>query len=428
MRLAVIGAGIVGVTTAYELAQDGHEVTVFERRASVAEESSFANGGVLAPGHLLTWSAPGLSGRLLRRQRSPDDPTRLAQPIGLDQWRWLWRWWRASATPRAEQSRLHLHRLARYSQQRQKALTHELRLDYEQADGYLILLRTPLALTQARESLKQLAESGVGFRLVDATRALALEPGLNPEARLHAAIHLPSDGVGNCRQFAQLMRGESQRLGVQFRFQRTVLRIEPGSPTLVHHAGADQDVGTMESASFDGVVVCAALGAPHLLRPLGLRLPLAAVHGHSITAPLRIRDGYPDLGPRAALRDQQHQVTITRLGQRVRVSGSAELGNGSRRGSDRDSAVKMLYKVLDEWFPGCAQLAQVQSWTGARPTLPDGPPVLGASGSAGVWLNLGHGASGWALSCGSARVLADQIGGRTPAIELTGLGVERLRH
>ncbi len=425
MRLAVIGAGIVGVTTAFELARDGHEVTVFERRASVAEETSFANGGVLAPGHLLAWTAPGLPGRLLRRQLSPDDPARLVHPIGLDQWRWLWRWWRASSAARAQQSRLHLHRLARYSQQRLRALTHELRLDYEQADGYLILLRTPLELTQARDSLKQLAELGVGFRLVDADRARALEPGLNPQAHLHAAVHLPNDGAGNCRQFAHLMRGEGQRLGVQFRFQRTVLRVEPGRQSLVHHVGTEPAVGTAESTAFDGVVVCAALGAPDLLAPLGCRLPLAAVHGHSITAPLRIRDGYPDLGPRAAVRDQHHQVTITRLGQRVRVSGSAEFGSGSRRGSD--NAVKLLYKVLDEWFPGCAQLAQVQSWKGARPTLPDGPPVLGPSGAEGVWLNLGHGASGWALSCGSARVLADQIGGRAPGIDTTGLGVERLR-
>lgn len=425
MRLAVIGAGIVGVTTAYELAQDGHEVTVFERRASVAEETSFANGGVLAPAHVLAWSAPGLPGRLLRRQLSIDAPARLVHPVGFDQWRWLWRWWRASGAAQAGQHRLHLHRLARYSQQRQKALTQDLRLDYEQADGYLILLRSPSALTQARESLKQLAELGVGFRLIDATKARALEPGLNPQARLHAAIHLPTDGAGNCRQFAHLMRGEAQRLGVQFRFQRTALRIEPGRQVVVHHVGTDRDAATTESTSFDGVAVCAALGAPALLNPLGCRLPLAAVHGHSITAPLRVRDGYPDIGPRAALRDQHHQVTITRMGQRVRVSGSAEFGNGSRRGSD--TAVKLLYKVLDEWFPGCAQLAQVQSWKGARPTLPDGPPVLGRSGADGVWLNLGHGASGWALSCGSARVLADQIGGRAPAVDLTGLGIDRFQ-
>jgi D-amino-acid dehydrogenase len=242
---------------------------------------------------------------------------------------------------------------------------------------------------------------------------------------LHAAIHLPNDGVGNCRQFAQLLRTEAQRMQVDFRFEREALAIQPGKrPTLRHRAAAGND--SSQEDAFDAIVVCAAMGATGLLKPLGCRVPLVPVHGYSVTAPLRVLEGFPDIGPRAAVMDEKHKVAISRLGQRVRVAGSAELGGRLDRSSD--AAVHTLYKVLDDWFPGCAHLAQAQHWKGARPMLPDGPPVLGASAIEGVWLNLGHGSSGWALSCGSARILADLVARRAPAIDIEGLSLERLRH
>jgi D-amino-acid dehydrogenase len=175
---------------------------------------------------------------------------------------------------------------------------------------------------------------------------------------------------------------------------------------------------------FDAVVVCAALGAKALLRPHGLKLPMQAVHGYSVTAPVRRLDAHGDVGPRSALMDERYKVAISRIGARVRVAGSAEIGGTANRHDPK--ALETLYKVLHDWFPGSARLSQAQVWKGARPMLPDGPPVLGASGIAGVWLNLGHGSSGWALACGSARLLADGIAGRTPAIDTEGLGVERL--
>ncbi|MEK8050564.1 D-amino acid dehydrogenase [Ideonella sp. DXS22W] len=423
MRVAVIGAGIVGVTTAFELAADGHAVTVFERRGSVAEETSFANAGVVAPGYVTPWAAPGMPAKVLRHLMGTHAPVRLGRPWAQGQLRWMWRWWRACSQPVWQSNRARMHRLARYSQARLGALSQQLHIEHEQAQGYMVLLRTPKDLAGNRGSLKLLAELGVKFHLVDAARARAIEPGLNPDTPLHAAVHLPDDGVGNCRQFAHLLRGEALRLGAQFRFQRSVLAIEPGTQPLLRHGdAASQDV---QAEAFDAIVVCAALGSPGLLRPLGLRLPLAPVHGYSITAPLRIVEGHPEFGPQAAVMDERFKVAISRLGARVRVAGSAELGGRLDRHDAR--AIATLYKVLDDWYPGCAQLAQVQQWKGARPMLPDGPPVLGASGAPGVWLNLGHGSSGWALSCGSARVLADQIGGRTPDIDVEGLDVGRLR-
>jgi D-amino-acid dehydrogenase len=159
-----------------------------------------------------------------------------------------------------------------------------------------------------------------------------------------------------------------------------------------------------------------------LLRPLRVSIPMAAVYGYSVTATVRETLD----APRSAVMDERFKVAISRLGQRVRVAGSAEIGGTPLQ--HREAAIQTLFKVLHDWFPGAARLsAGVQIWKGARPMLPDGPPILGASGVPGIWLNLGHGSSGWALSCGSARVLADQIAGRPAEVDTEGLGIERLR-
>ncbi len=149
------------------------------------------------------------------------------------------------------------------------------------------------------------------------------------------------------------------------------------------------------------------------------------MNGYSVTAPLRLDPQHPDRGPRSGVMDERFKVAVSRLGNRVRVAGSAEIGVDVDTMNPR--ALATLYKVLNDWFPGAAQMAQAQVWKGARPMLPDGPPVIGASGAPGVWLNLGHGSSGWALACGSARLLADRIAGRDGAIDAEGLGIERLR-
>jgi D-amino-acid dehydrogenase len=143
-----------------------------------------------------------------------------------------------------------------------------------------------------------------------------------------------------------------------------------------------------------------------------------------VTLPVRMRESYPQTGPRSGVMDEKYKVAISRLGQRVRVAGSAQLG-GTLARHDM-AAITTLYKVLDDWFPGSYAAQSVQTWKGARPMLPDGPPVLGESGATGVWLNLGHGSSGWALACGSARVLADKLAGRTPAIDMADLTIARL--
>ena len=211
-----------------------------------------------------------------------------------------------------------------------------------------------------------------------------------------------------------LLKGEAQRLGVNFEFNTTVAGVNRSSNASVLIANE------MQPRSYDAVVICAGLDSAALLKPLGLNIPLAAVHGYSVSAHIR----EPLNAPRSALMDERYKVAISRLGQRVRVAGSAEIGGNPN--TKRASSLQTLYKVLHDWFPGAALMSSgVQEWKGARPMLPDGPPVIGASGIPGVWLNLGHGSSGWALSCGSARALADLVAGRVPEVDLEGLGVER---
>ncbi len=418
MHAAVIGAGIIGVTTAYELAAQGHEVTVFDRRGSVAEECSFANAGVVAPGYTTPWAAPGMAWKVLRHLFSRDTPVRVGSLAALSHLPWLWHWWRACRPAEHAANRAAMHHLARLSQDRMLELTRNLQLSYEQTPGYLVLLRTARELAQAQRGLKLLRELGVAHELVDAAGCLRLEPGLNPQTRLQAGIHLRQDGVGNCRQFAQLIKAQAMRHGAEFCFDASVRRVLAAATPAVELTD-----GTKRT--FDAVVVCAGVQANALLQPLGLKLPLAAVHGYSVTAPLRHIDGHTLPGPRAALMDERYKVAISRLGQRVRVSGSAQLG-GRLEHLD-DAPLRTLYKVLDDWFPGAALVREAQQWKGARPMLPDGPPVLGASGAPGVWLNLGHGSSGWALACGSARVLAEQLAGRDAPLDVARLGVARLR-
>ncbi|MGL6108903.1 MAG: D-amino acid dehydrogenase [Rubrivivax sp.] len=433
MRVAVIGAGIVGVTAAFELAADGHDVTVFERNAGVASETSFANAGVLAPGYVTPWAAPGMPLKVLRHLFGRHAPVRFGGIGALAYLPWIWRWWRACRPGVYQANRSQMVGLARFSSQRLHELTQSMNLEFEQARGVLVLLRSAHDLAQAQATLRVLGELQMNFELLDAAQCHSLEPGLNADMPLTAGIALPRDEVGNCRQFAQLMKAQAQAHGARFLFQHDVHALVSGAaPRLlardlrasasVHAARTE---GPVVEADFDGVVVCAGHQANRLLGPLGLGLPIIAVHGYSVTAPLQQREGCPAAGPRAAVMDEKYKIAISRLGQRIRVAGSAELGGPSDTFSD--AALATLYKVLEDWFPGAARLSKAQRWKGARPMLPDGPPVIGPSPAAGIWLNLGHGSSGWALACGSARVLADLIARREPAIDITHLAQNRFK-
>jgi D-amino-acid dehydrogenase len=410
MKIAIIGAGIIGVTTAYELAADGHEVHVFERRTSVCEETSFANAGVLAPGYVTPWAAPGMPAKVLKSLLQEHAPVRVKLPFQNGELGWIRQWLKACKPSVYAAHRTSLQRLASYSVARLQSLSKELALEYDRTKGYLVLLRGEQELAHIQPSLAVLKDAGFAHKVLDGAAARLIEPALCADTALHAAVHLPSDEVANCRQFAILLKNKAENLGVQFHFSASVTRLEHAS----HGIRLTSQAPTALDAThaFDHAVVCAGVASSGLLKPLNVHIPLIPVYGYSVSAAVR----EPFDAPQSGVMDERYKVAISRIGNRVRVAGSAEIGGDPSK--INASAIKTLYKVLDDWFPAGADTKnQVQVWKGARPMLPSGPPRIGASGAANVWLNLGHGSSGWALACGSARVLADLMANQRPEIE-----------
>lgn len=416
MKIAVIGAGIIGVTTAYELAKDGHEVTVFERRSAAAEEASFANAGIVGLSYVAPWASPGMPTQVIGHLFSRYAAVKLSLPLSARELAWIWRWYKSCRLETYLTNRAHLQKLAFYSRSRLHALTADRQLAYERSDGCLVLLRSEKDSKGIQPGLQVLREAEVQFKEVDPAQARKIEPALNPDTSFFGAIHLPEDEVGNCRQFALLLKNEAQTIGVKFEFNTVVTNISTAG-------GVSIGISNEKTArQFEATVVCAGLDCVQLLSSLRLNIPLVGVHGYSVSA--AIREALD--APRSAVMDERYKVAISRMGNRVRVAGCAEIGG--HIGNKNAGALEALYKVLQDWFPGAVHLSNgVQEWKGSRPMLPDGPPILGKSGLEGVWLNLGHGSSGWALSCGSARVLADQILGRSPEIDDAGFSVDRLR-
>jgi D-amino-acid dehydrogenase len=406
MKIAVIGAGIVGVTTAYELACDGHQVTVYEQRGAAAEEASFANAGVLAPGYVTPWAAPGMPWKVAKQLFAQHAAVRVALPLSGADLAWMWRFWRACKMDTYLAHRAALQKLAFYSRERLHAITEKHQLEYDRAEGYTVLLRSAKDAAMVQPSLHVLRDAGVPFSELDEAGVRLLEPALNPDTHFHGAVHLPQDGVGNCRQFALLLKDIARTQGVDFQFNTTVVLVSRTQAATLYIAPSNAQAKPIE-ARFDAVVLCAGTASAQLCQPLGQRLPIAAIYGYSVSAHVR----EPLNAPRSALMDEHYKVAISRLGQRVRVAGSAEIGGNP--GTKSASALRTLYKVLHDWFPGAGTMQHgVQEWKGARPMLPNRPPLVGASGIPGLWFNTGHGSSGWALACGSARLLADRVAGQ----------------
>jgi D-amino-acid dehydrogenase len=442
MRVAVIGAGIVGVCTAYELAADGHEVTVLDRRGGIAAEASFANAGLIAPGYIAPWAAPGMPWRIARQLFSRHAAVRWTPRPEPAHWAWIRRWLGACRKAPYLAHHQALLGLATYSQQRLRGLVDQRALEYERSDGCLVLLRTARDTQRAEAALALLREAGIAHALLSPVQARQVEPALADEPPLDAAVHLPGAEVGNCRQVAHLLRDLSeQRFNVDFRFATDVTQITPspqgpvlrleqlalstgfGASRSVHNARVSREVTARRAVAaarflepvndeaYDAVVLCGGAGSAALLPALGLKVPLQPVFGYSVTFQMRAAEH----APRSAVMDEHFKVAITRLGDRVRVAGAAEYGAVAER--MHDGVIETLHQVMHDWFPSAANRARAQAWKGARPMLADGPPLIGAAPMPGVWLNLGHGSSGWALACGSARLLADQMAQRLPEVD-----------
>ncbi|MEN9543777.1 MAG: hypothetical protein RLZZ598_610 [Pseudomonadota bacterium] len=434
MKVAVIGAGIAGVATAHELAVAGHRVCVFERRGGVAAEASFGTNGVLSPALRAPWATRSL----------PRPPWRSLPTLGT----WWLRARRAAAAGSASDEAFWA--LARRSIERLAHWRSRWPAEYERTDGVLYLWRESSAFELALAACDRLRAAGVRVNALDAEACRRLESGLSATAAISGGLLLPQAEAGNCRLAAHLWRDAAEQLGAEFRFGTVVRAIDAGksdatlrfeqlalttgfAPTreggetprgrangsstddrsaaqalLRQRAlAAARYLAPVGSETFDAVVICAGTEAAALLAPLGLRLPLQTQTGQSLTLPLRS----PERGPRSALVDVERDTTLTRLGERVRVSGGAELGPVRKQPSER--GMQSLYRALDTWVPGCAHLSRPQAWHAARACLPDGLPMIGAvPGHASLWLNIAHGNAGWTLAAGSALRIAEALDGR----------------
>ena len=424
MKIAVIGAGMAGVAAAHALASDGHEVTVIERRASVAEETSFAPAGIAAAGLAAPWLPP--PGRLQALSGNADELARLhgtgaafAAPTLFGKGDG------PEAARRAERAQA-LHRLLALGVARIDALARDLALDFERGDGLLLTLPDDASAAQAEVAVAWLQQQGDAAEWADAARQRQVEPGRQVADDARRAVWLPNARIGNTREWTQLLRAHAAHLGVRFLFQQEVVAVTPGPrPTL--RLAAANEAGS--EFAFDAVVVCAALESARLLAPLGVKLPWRPIRGCSVTVAQHVREAAPDSGPRAALLDVRSGISISRLGARVRaagghesVSASAEPGTPPTR-----KALQPLYDAVDDAFPGAVNWQQAQVWQATRAALADGLPVVGASGVPGIWLDAGHAHHGWALSQAAAGLLCTMIAGEAMPAEAGALAPQRLR-
>jgi D-amino-acid dehydrogenase len=413
MHVIVVGAGIIGACTAYYLRRSGMEVTVIERRPGVAQETSFANAGVMAPSYVAPWAQPGMPGKVAAYLFKAEAPVVFRPAADLALWNWVRRWLRECRPERFARNKERMQRLAFYSQAQLRSLRTLHTLDYEQATGYLQLFRTEQEVERSATTRKMLTELGVPHRLLNPDEARAVESALHPVTPLAGALHLPEDETGNCAFFAHQLKDIAARDGVVFRFGVTA---QGFGMALGRIECLRTDVGELRG---DAYVVAGGVDSLALLRPLGVRLPLLAVKGYSATAPITALER----APMTSVMDETYKVAITRMGNRLRIAGTAEVG--TRGMKLRDNALSTLMKVATDWFPAAAAYRNAQFWVGARPMLPDGPPVLGASHVPNLFVNVGHGSTGWVMACGSGKVLADVVGGRAPEIDLDGLTVDR---
>ncbi|WP_264167171.1 D-amino acid dehydrogenase [Burkholderia seminalis] len=426
MHVIVLGAGVIGVTTAWHLREAGCDVTVIEREADVARATSLGNAGVIAPGYVTPWAAPGMPGKILKYLFKPASPLIFRPTLDAAQWRWIARWLRECEFERFRVNKQRMQRVAYYSRACLHAFRERYPFDYGASRGYLQLLRGAFDVEMVQPALKVLRDAGIAFRELDAAGCTAIEPGLRWARQAPVGgIYLPDDEAGDCARFTRELRALCEANGVTFRFRTEIRALDVAGGKVrgvrVDSRAAGDATPRDAMLAADAIVVALGVDSAGLLRPHGIDVPLYPVKGYSAT--LEVVD--EEKAPCAALMDESLKTAITRFGPTLRVAGTAELGN--RRAALRQQALDTLMKVLDDWFPAAADRASARFWVGRRPMTPDGPPLLGASGIDGLWLNVGHGSTGWAMSMGSGKLLADLVTGHEPEIDLSGLTLARYR-
>ncbi len=415
MRVIVLGAGVIGVATAWYLARRGAEVLVLDRQPGPGMETSFANAGELSYGMTSPWAAPGIPMKAVKWLFMRHRPLLIWPMIDPGMWAWGAR---MLANCNDRSYRLNKGRMVRISNYSRDALTElmaEVPLEFDQREmGTLQLFRTDKQVKASKADQDVLAEYGSPFKLLGRDECIAVEPGLSHVAeKFVGGLRLLADRTGDCRMFTLALAAKAAELGVTFRYGVTIRSMSVEGDRV---AGVETDAGRETAERY----VC-ALGpyAPVLLRSIGIKLPIYPIKGYSITLP--VTD--PEAAPVSTLMDETHKVAITRLGHRIRVAGQAEIiGYNAKLGA---RATETVRHVVSDLFPKGGDVSRAEGWTGLRPMTPDGTPVIGPSRYGNLFLNTGHGTLGWTMACGSGRAVADAVMGRMPEISFDGLTAAR---
>jgi D-amino-acid dehydrogenase len=415
MRVVVLGSGVIGVASAYYLAEAGHEVVVLDRQDGAGLETSFANAGEVSPGYSSPWAAPGLPIKALQWLFMRHRPLVIWPIPDLRMIEWGLRLLMNCTSARYELNKGRMVPIAEYSRDLLRDLRQRAGITYdERALGTLQLFRKQEQLDGTAKDIAILEKFGVPYEVLDASGCVAVEPALrHVKEKVAGGLRLPGDETGDCFKFTNALAALCRQLGVEFRYGTTIEGIlaEGGRITGVATSG-----GTVTG---DAYVVAMGSYSPKLLRPVGIHVPVYPVKGYSITVPITDPAGAPE----STVMDETHKVAITRLGDRIRVGGTAELAGFSTQ--LREARRKTLEHVVTDLYPKGGDVAKATFWAGLRPMTPDGPPVIGATKYPNLWLNTGHGTLGWTMSCGSGRVLADLLSERKPEIDTGELGIER---
>jgi len=418
VKILVLGSGVIGVTSAYYLAQAGHEVTVIDRQPKPALETSFANAGEVSPGYSSPWAGPGVPVKAVKWLLMKHGPLVIRPKLDPVMWIWLLKMLRNCTSARYAINKGRMIPIAEYSRNCLRALRSETGIHYdERAQGTLQLFRQQSQLDDTGDDIAVLKQYGVPYEVLDRDGCIAAEPALAAvKDKIAGGLRLPQDETGDCHMFTQALAVEAEKLGVRFAFN---VGIQGLSADATRVTGVATSNGVLQADAF---VVALGSWSSRLVRPLGISLPVYPVKGYSITAPIVDPDG----APVSTVMDESYKVAITRLGGRIRVGGTAEISGYS----DKLYAARRatLDHSLTDLFPRGGDLARATFWSGLRPMTPDGPPVIGATRYSNLHLNTGHGTLGWTMACGAGKVLADLLSGRKPDIDTSELTVSRYDH
>ena len=417
MRVLILGSGVIGTATAYYLARAGHQVTVVERQPGPALETSYANAGEISPGYSAPWAAPGVPLKAIGWMLMRHSPVVIRPSLDPALWRWLTMMLRNCTAARYRINKTRMVRLAEYSRDCLRELRADTGIEYDQRSrGTIQLFRTQRQLDGVGKDVEILKDYGVPFEVLDRDGCCRYEPALaRVKERFVGALRLPGDETGDCYKFTQRLAAMAEALGVEFKYGTAI-------EALIHAGGQVSGVRTGAGMlTADRTLVALGSYSTTMLKPLGIDLPVYPVKGYSITVPITDPDG----APASTLIDETHKVAITRLGERIRVGGTAELAGYDLRLPK--SRLAALNHVVTDLFPQGGDVAQAEFWCGLRPMTPDGTPIIGGTGIANLFLATGHGTLGWTMAAGTGRVMADLIAGGNPEIDTAGLTLERYR-